>query len=265
MTYQPVVPTGGIAGWRFLQRTYEAQLQSYSASAVNDRDTQYFANNIRNVRTAEDLVSDRRLLQVALGAFGLEDDLNNRFFIQKVLSDGTNADDALANRLADGRYREFSAAFGLGPGEVRKTALITEMEQIAQKNLVARFESSVGESDESMRIALYVQHALKDLAEQSGSETKKWYDLMSLPPMRSMMETALGLPASFGQLDIDKQLDIFRDRLSAVTGSSNLSQFSSPAAIEDITDTYLVRNQIAELQSSVSPAQTALILLGARG
>ncbi|MBY6082936.1 DUF1217 domain-containing protein [Ruegeria arenilitoris] len=263
MTFLPVIPTGGIVGWRFLQRTYDAQLQAFSTSVVNDRDTQYFVENIRNVRSAEDFVSDRRLLQVALGAFGLDGDLDNRYFIQKVLSDGTSSDDALANRLADSRYREFSEAFGLGPGEVRKTALITDMEKIAQKNVVARFESSVGEADDSMRIALFAQHALKDLAGQSGSETKKWYDLMSLPPLRSMMETALGLPASFGQLDIDKQLDVFRDKLSRVTGSPNLSQFVDADAIAELTDTYLARTQIAQMQSSISPAQTALILLGA--
>lgn len=262
MTFQPVIPTGGLVGWRFLQRTYDAQLQAFSSSAVNERDTQYFIENIRNVQSAEDLVSDRRLLSVALGAFGLEDDLDNRYFIQKVLSDGTSADDALANRLADSRYREFSEAFGLGPGEVKKTVLITDMEQIAQRSIVSRFETSVGETDDSMRIALFAQHALQDLASQSGSETKKWYDLMSLPPLRSMMETALGLPSSFGQLDIDKQLEIFRDKLSGLTGSGDLSQFSSDAAVETLTDTYLARRQIADLQSTISPAQTALILLG---
>ncbi len=263
MIYQPVIPTGGLVGWRFLQRTYDAQFQSFSASAVNDRDTKYFLENIGKVRSAEDLVSDRRLLQVALGAFGLEADLNNRFFIQKILSDGTQADDALANRLADGRYREFSDAFGLGPGGLRKTGLVTNMEKVAQDHLVSRFEVSVGESDDTMRIALFAQRTLADLAGQSGSETRKWFDLMGLPPLRKTMETALGLPASFAQLDIDKQLEVFQDRLSRETGSPDLSQFTDPDAVAKLTDTYFARSQIAGLQAVTSPAQTALILLGA--
>lgn len=265
MTFRPVVPTSGLVGWRFLKRTYDAQLQTFSDSAENVRETQYFLENIRNVRSAEDLVSDRRILRVALNAFGLEADLDNRYFIQKVLSDGIKAEDALANRLADSRYREFSEAFGLGPGEVRKTALKTDMEKIAQKGIVARFESAVGESDETMRIALYAQHSLRQLAEQTGSETKKWYELMSLPPLRGMMETALGLPSSFGQLDIDRQLETFRDKLAGLTGSADLSQFVSTQAIQSLTDTYLARSQIAQLQSAISPAQTALILLSPKG
>ncbi|SLN59526.1 DUF1217 domain-containing protein [Ruegeria meonggei] len=262
MTFQPVIPTGGIVGWRFLQRNYDTQLDRYASSAVNERETQYFLEKIAKVQSAEDLVSDRRLLQVALGAFGLEDDINNRYFIQKVLSDGTNADDALSNRLSDKRYREFSAAFGLGPGDVRKTGLITNMEEIARDNVVSRFEISVGESDETMRISLYAQHALSDLASQTGSADTKWFDLMGLPPLRSMMETALGLPSSFGRLDIDRQLEVFKDRLSSVTGSDDLAQFKDEAAVAQLTDRFLARSQIAQLQSAISPAQTALILLG---
>lgn len=262
MTFQPIIPTGGLVGWRFLQRTYEAQFQSYSTSAVNERETKYFLENIGKVRTAEELVADRRLLEVALGAFGLEQDLNNRFFIQKVLSDGTQADDALANRLADKRYRDLADAFGFGPGAVPKTNLPSAMQAIADDNLTTRFEISVGEQDDTMRIALFTQHALPEIAEGTGSEDAKWFDLMGSPPLRSMMETALGLPSSFAQIDIDKQLDVFKDRLQRITGSSDLSQFADAEAVGKLTDTYLARSQIAQLQSTISPAQTALILLG---
>jgi ADP-ribose pyrophosphatase YjhB (NUDIX family) len=262
MTFQPVIPTGGIVGWRFLQRTYDAQIESFASSAVNERESQYFLDNIGKVQTAEDLVSDRRLLQVALGAFGLEGDINNRYFIQKILSDGTSADDALSNRLADGRYREFSEAFGLGPGEIRRTGLVTFMEDIARDNVVSRFEVAVGERDDTMRISLYARHALADLAAEDTSADTKWFDLMGLPPLRSMMETALGLPSSFAQLDLDRQLEVFKDRLSRATGSEDLSQFTDESAIDQLTDRYLARSQISQLQSTISPAQTALILLG---
>ncbi|WP_271949615.1 DUF1217 domain-containing protein [Ruegeria faecimaris] len=262
MTFQPVIPSGGIVGWRFLQRTYEGQLNSFSSSSVNEREATYFRENIGKVQTAEDLVSDRRLLQVALGAFGLESDIDNRYFIQKILSDGTSADDALSNRLSDKRYREFSEAFGLGPGEIRRTILSTFMEDIARDNVTSRFEVAVGEQDESMRISLYAQHALAELASQDSSGDTKWFDLMGLPPLRKMMETALGLPSSFGQLDIDKQLEVFKDRLSNLTGSDDLAQFADEEAIGDLTDRYLARSQITQLQSTISPAQTALLLLG---
>ncbi|CUH42529.1 DUF1217 domain-containing protein [Ruegeria atlantica] len=76
------------------------------------------------------------------------------------------------------------------------------------------------------------------------------------------METALGLPSSFGQLNIDRQLEVFKDRLSGLTGSDDLTQFKDEAAVGRLTDQFLARSQIAQLESIISPAQTALILLG---
>ncbi|MBW6496595.1 MAG: DUF1217 domain-containing protein, partial [Burkholderiaceae bacterium] len=78
------------------------------------RDTAYFEARIGSVNSAEELVADRRLLRVALGAFGLQDDINNRFFIRKVLEGGVIQPDSLANKLGDDRYREMSRAFGFG-------------------------------------------------------------------------------------------------------------------------------------------------------
>jgi len=71
------------------------------------------------------------------------------------------------------------------------------------------------------------------------------------------------LPPSFAQLDIDAQLVEFKERLFQLTGSEDLAQFSDQNAIAELTETYLARSQIAQLQNTISPAQTALILLGA--
>ena len=83
MTFQPVIPFGGNAGWSFLQRTLESQQATFEKGTVLRRDVDYFRENIGNISTAADLVADRRLLNVALGAFGLDDDLPNKAFIQK--------------------------------------------------------------------------------------------------------------------------------------------------------------------------------------
>lgn len=244
-----------------MQRTYQAQLEAFSGSNVRQREGAYFLDKIKEVNTAEDLVSDRRLLSVALGAFGLEGDLNNTYFIRKILEDGTGSQDALANRLADKRYREFSAAFGLGPGEFSKTGLLSDMEEIVRKNQVAQFEISVGEQDDTMRTALYAQHELADLAQRDISDDAKWFNLMGLPPLRGMMETALGLPANFAQLDIDRQLDVFKDKLQGLTGSETIDQFTDPEVRDQLTTAYLARSQIAALGVGFSSAQTALTLL----
>ena len=103
MSFQPVIPLTGYLGWRFLERTSDAQQDIFAKSQPVQRATDHFREKIGKVNSAADLVNDRQLLSVALGAFGLDADINNRAFIQKVLEDGTLSQDALANRLADNR------------------------------------------------------------------------------------------------------------------------------------------------------------------
>ncbi len=261
MSFQPVISGPGLAGWHFLQRTYDAQSAAFNNTPQLDRDTSYFNEKIGNVFTAEALVGDRRLLSVALGAFGLSDDLNNRFFIQKILEDGTGNSDALANRLADNRYKRLSDAFGFGPGEIPKTLSAPRMLEIVDLYKTQSFEVSVGEQDDTMRIALYAQRELESLANDPMSEDAKWFSIMALPPLRKMFETALGLPAAFGQIDIDRQLEIFQDKASSTIGKSTVSQFTDPEALQKLTNLYLARSQIASLNGSFSSGSTALILL----
>lgn len=261
MSFQPVISGNGPAGWKFLQRTYDTQFKAFNASPVRNRDAEYFTKAIANVKSAADLVADRRLLSVALGAFGLQDDINNKYFIQKILEDGTTAKDSLANRLSDGRYRKLSEAFGFGPQETVKTGNIDAMIDMAKLHDTQSFEAAVGEINDSMRIALFAERELADLSTKDVSEDTKWFTLMSLPPLRQMFETALGLPSAFGQLDIDKQLQTFKEKITKVTGNASIEQFSDPVARERMTALYLARSQINAMQTTFSPSANSLMLL----
>ncbi|MFK7834737.1 MAG: DUF1217 domain-containing protein [Sulfitobacter sp.] len=259
--FQPIVPADGLSGWRFLQRTYDAQTEAFNASTVQQRDTEYFTENIGNITSAEDLVSDRRLLTVALGAYGLQDDIDNRFFIQKVLEEGTASDDTLANRLADTRYRELSEAFGFGPGDtfrVGNEAFVGDTISRFQSN---SFEVAAGQQDSAMRIALYAQRALPELAAGGSSTDAKWFTIMGDPPLREMFERALNLPSSIGQIDIDQQLGVFKDRAVAVFGTDDLTQFTNDEMVQDAITKFIVRDQINGLNNSLSGGSIALTLL----
>lgn len=259
--YQPVLISSGLAGWQFLKRTYDQQLSAFSQSTQLKRDTDHFAEKISSVKTAEELVSDRRLLSVALGAFGLSEDINNTFFIQKMLSDGTTADDALANRFTDSRYRDFSEAFGLGPGEIRGALRTGFAEEIVAKYQANSFEIATGNQDESMRIALYAERTLPDVVGGNGSDASKWFSIMGQPPLRALFETALGLPQAFGQVDIDQQLSVFQERSARVLGVNDPSEFASKESLDRLVNSYLARSQLAQIGSGASGASIALTLL----
>jgi hypothetical protein len=261
MTFTAAVPFAGYAGWAFLRRTQAAQTEAIAASPVNARDEAYFREKIGSIRTAEALVDDRRLLRVALTAFGLEADLDSRFFIRKVLEDGTLNTDALSNRLADSRYRDFSAAFGFGDFATPRTVLSDFPDRILGPWRARQFEASVGQQDETLRLALNAARELPALAAKGSSETSKWFAVMGNAPLRRVFEGALGLPSSFGVLDIDKQREMLADKAERAFGAPTVSQFTDPAQVEALVRRYLAR---AQAESFVAgPGTAALTLLQA--
>lgn len=259
--FQPVIPIGGLGGWRFLQETYDSQFEAFTKNAQLQRDTDYFRDNISGIESAEQLVGDRRLLTVALGAFGLQDDINSQFFIRKIFEEGTTSDDALANRFSDPRYKEMSQAFGFGPGEFLKVGEPVFAEAIIERYETIEFEIAAGQQNEAMRFALYAEREMGVLADEEMSNDAKWFTLMSEPPLRQLFEKAFNLPTSFGQIDLDQQLEVFKKRAKKEFGSDDLTIFNDPALVQDLITKYVVRDQISQFNASFSSNAIALTLL----
>jgi len=265
MTFSPIVPFGGFAGWAFLKRTMPAQRATFDTQVTLKRDEDYFRANIGKVNTAEDLVKDRRLLQVALGAYGLESDINNKYFIKKVLSDGTLNNDALSNRLANKQYEKLSAAFGFGDFSTPRNKLSDFADKTLALYKERQFETAVGDQNGDYRIALNAERELPALAKKSGSEDTLWYTVLGNVPLRRVFERALGLPQSFGTIDLDQQLSTMKTRLEARFGSDSVRQFSDPAKVESLVRRFLVQSDVANAISGSSRASAALQLLQSGG
>lgn len=395
MTYTPVVAGQGLVAWQFLKATQETQRAVFDKSPTLNRDADYFASRIGQIQSAEEFVNDRRLMSVALSAFGLEDQIDSKFLIRKVLEEGTEDDDALANRLGDGRYVALASAFSfekvLAPktqepgfaaeiatryrdnvlanmeaslaesgdtdtahgdavreqvalnianeteffeasiGSVNSaqglissprlytyalvafgledkagsTSMIKRvLEQGAQDpndlanvlgdqryidlasafefdrepvspmaasgfpdEIVAdffqhEFEVAVGDVDEGLRTALNFERAIPELARGDSSDNTKWFQVLGTTSLRNVFQAALGLPAGFSQIDLDKQVEVLRDKMSTRFGIENFSDIAQPDVMETIIHTYLLQEQVSQ-NSATASGQVALSLLQA--
>jgi hypothetical protein len=260
MNFSPVLTIGGLPGWALLSRTFERQTDLFNNSPQIVRDTEYFEQNIGKITTAEGLVSDRRLLRVALGAFGLQEDIDNRAFIRAILEEGTIRDDALANRLADDRYKQLSEAFAFADRPVPRTQLSSFGTEITEKFRRREFEVAIGDQDQALRLALNVQRELGDIARDAESEDTRWFRILGNPPLRRVFEVALGLPDSFAQADLDRQLDEIKSRSARQLNISALSDFGDENLREQLIRRFLLRDQVASVnvQSSQAIALTLL-------
>jgi hypothetical protein len=259
MTFLPQAPAGGLLGWRFVQSTLDQQRQAFASGATVERDLADFRERIGGITNPADLVSDYRLLSVALGAFGLDEEIGNRFLIRKVLEEGTRDPDALANKLSDRRYRAMSEAFGFGDVSPPNTVLSSFPDKIATLYTERRFERALGETRPGLRLALNAQRELAEIAEGDVSNRTKWFTIMGTPPLRSLMETALGLPTEFGALPIDRQLSEFEARAEARFGTSDVSKLGAPPILDNLLDRFAAIDGIT--RSSEAVTSPALVLL----
>jgi Protein of unknown function (DUF1217) len=260
MSFAPVVPVSGIAGWRFLERTEAAQQAAFGKSPEIARETAYFREHIGEIDSAEALIADRTLFKVALGAFGLEDEIDKKAFIRKVLEEGTERTDAFAIRLTDRRYRSLAAAFGFGNAGGARTADAGFADQVTALYKQRSFEATVGETDETMRLSLNYRRAVAEVT-ASPSDKAVWYTILGDKPVREVVEAALGLPSAIAKVDIDKQVDFFAQAASRVLKIGDPHRLTEPDMVEEVIRRYLARTQIENGPSAGTPGYGALSLL----
>lgn len=261
MSFIPALPLTGYAGWAFLKRTEAKQSAALASSPVVKRDEDYFRAKIGKIDSAEQLVNDRRLLRVALGAFGLEGDINNKAFIQKVLESSTLKEGTLANRLADKQYQKLSAAFGFGNFNTPSSKLSDFPDKIITAWKARQFEEAVGSQNEDLRLAMNAEREVGEIAAKSkSSNDARWFAVMGSAPLRKVFEKALGLPSGFSQLDIDKQLEVLKDKAKSQLGSDQIADLADPARMDGLLRRFLIRSE-AEAYRSQFGSSAALTLM----
>ena len=257
----PAIGSGGLAGWRLLQRNADRQLQTLARDPQVTRERSRFEEGIAGHGTAETLVGDWQMLKVALTAFGLEADLPNKAFIRKVLESDLADPKSLANRLSDKRYRSFAEALGLGAGGPPSNPAAVAR-RVSGLYLERELERRIGEADPNIRLAMNARRELAVIADRGSSERTKWFEVMGTPPLRQVMEAALGLSRETIRLPIDRQADLFAETAARRFGMNSFGDLQSPGFLGRIIDSFLARASLDSV-ATASPYSSALTILRA--
>ena len=394
MPITPMIPGSGLIGWQVLQTTMSKQRTAFNASADLARDTEYFKEKIGTIESGDDLVKDRRLLSVALAAFGLSDQVDSTYLIKRVLNEGAENDGALGNKLKDGRYIALARAFSfeettsfpfqedgfagdilasyderiradladlleqpeyatnpLAAATLEATVLdalettktyfresigsVTSVDDLMKDNdllkvaltafgvedrtnsrallkrvfeegasdpgalanvlgdrgLIAMtkafgfdtepttairtngfadkiidnyqwqmFEDAVNEVNPTIGTALSFQRGAPALAGLDSSENTKWFNVLGDSTMREVFQTALGLPGSFSQIDIDKQVEMLKEKAASRFGITQFKDLEDETIRNKVIYSYLLQSDVAS-NTGFGSQQIALTLL----
>ena len=91
-----------------------------------------------------------------------------------------------------------------------------------------------------------------------------WFAVMGNTAMRKVFEQALSLPASFGAIDLDRQLATLKSKSEAVFGSASVRQFAEPVQMGKLVRQFLLRSDESG-PSGITRGAMALQLLQSRG
>lgn len=180
-----------------------------SEQADVSREVDYYLENIGDVKSIDDLISDTRLFNFAMKAHGLGDMSYAKAFMKKVLTEGISDSSSFANSLSDTRYADFAGTFNFETFGDAATTFTKAQQGVVDRYLRQTLEEQAGNDNEGVRLALYFQ--------RKADSIDNFYEILADPALSQVVRTTLGLPDSFAAADIDKQVQMFSDRLDLET------------------------------------------------
>ena len=152
-------------------------------------------------------------------AYGLDDMVDAKAYMRKVLTEGVDDRDAFANKLTDPRFREFAAAFNFKRYGESTTVFERTRQGTVDRYIRLAFEGRVGTTSDGAELALYFQRKAPDI--------KSAYSILADRKLLTVVQTALGLDPSSSNMPIEKQADLIASKIdiSKLSDSKELEKF----------------------------------------
>ncbi|MGB6117401.1 MAG: DUF1217 domain-containing protein [Mesorhizobium sp.] len=130
-------------GYNLIARDIDKSLLQVSKQPTVQRESEYFAKNIVNVKSIDEFLDNDRLYRFAMKAHGLEDMAYAKAFMRKALEGGISDSDSFANKLTDKRYAEFVASFNFAARSDATTTYAPAQKGVVDRYIIEAFKAGV--------------------------------------------------------------------------------------------------------------------------
>jgi hypothetical protein len=215
------------------------------------------------VADATEFFNDPSFFLAAMNFFDLPQGAEEIAYARRVLeSDPTSATSSYT-LASDQGYRLLHDALNFQPETSTHTYPPGFVDAVIDNYLEREFEVAVGNVDNSMRLALGFERSLQEIVDGNSSNDGRWFAVMGALPVRAVFEEGFGLPDAFGQLDIDQQLDVFKQRAQSILGTSEVGDFLKTDVFDEIQRLYLNNQSVAGGTGTGSANIASLLLANA--
>lgn len=216
----------------------DSQTRAFEAQPTVVRDLVTFSEDITSIKSVEDLMKNRVVLNMVLSAFQLESEIDKPALVEKILTEPPTDSESLVNRLAEPRWTKLAQAIyplNSDPDFFQKQENVDAILTGYKTNEYEKFQ---GENADGVREAMY----FKRLAGDIESVTQ----IIADKALMKVVRVGLGLPESFQGLSFDQQLA----RLERMI---DIEDFKDPEKIDGMIDRFLIFTQVNNNDPTANP------------
>jgi hypothetical protein len=213
-----------LVAWKQLEKSGDAAQDKWSKQATVQQKLAYVKSAIDKATSPDDLINDRRFMEFALSAYGLESEIDKKGLLSRVLKSDLSDENSLANRMNDSRYKEMASTLQfklLGTVNVKTPAIFEAMKARYLKN---EFEKAQGEQSPGLREALYFK-------ENAGKVNSPWA-ILGDRVLREVVTKTLGIPKEFAVQGVETQATVLTNKI-------DITKFKDKAFVDKFIQRYL--------------------------
>jgi hypothetical protein len=219
--------------------------------AASKTEGTYYHNTITSIGSVDDLLKDKRLVTYITKAYGLDGAKLSDDTLRRILtSDPTDSKSFVNQKGQDPKFRDLAAAFNFGtdgkakrvPAQSAQT--LSNVLETTDGYVRQTMETDAGTQNEGVRLGLYFQ--------RKAATIKTPLDILADKALYQVVRTALGLPDSVAQADLDVQQAMIKKRI-------DVADFQDPKKVDRFIAQFAAMYDVNNNSATASSAALAIL------
>jgi hypothetical protein len=219
--------------------------------AASKTEGTYYHNTITSIGSIDDLLKDRRVVTYITKAYGLDGAKLSDDTLRKILtSDPTDSKSFVNQKGQDPKFRDLAAAFNFGtdgkakrvPAQSAQT--LSNVLETTDGYVRQTMETDAGTQNEGVRLGLYFQ--------RKAATIKTPLDILADKAIYQVVRTALGLPDTVAQADLDAQQAMIKKRI-------DVADFQDPKKVDKFLAQFAAMYDVNNNSATASSAALAIL------